>query len=131
MLPRWEPRTPAVLVAEGPHAIPVSTAVRRDDSRVVFALGRRREMLEKLRAHPEVALCVLARDAAFTAYGRATVLREELDAAPVAAVEMRVERVQDHLEDGRTQMLDGARYDWLDVAAAEAEPRIHAELATL
>ena len=28
MLPDWEPGTPAVLVAAGPHAIPVSTAVR-------------------------------------------------------------------------------------------------------
>jgi hypothetical protein len=131
MLPDWEPGTPAVLIAAGPHAIPVSTAVRRDDRRVVFALGRGRAMLERLRAEPDAALCVLARGVAFTAYGRARIVREELDAAPVVAVELAVERVQDHLADGRTAMLDGARYAWRDTQAAEAEPRIRAELGTL
>ena len=131
MLPEWERGTPAVLVASGPHAIPVSTAVRRGDDRVVFALGRRRAMLERLRSDPDAALCVLGRGVAFTAYGRVQVLREELDAAPVTAVELRVERVQDHLADGRTDMLDGARYQWTDDAAAEAEPRIAAELGAL
>lgn len=131
MLPEWERGTPAVLVAEGPHAIPVSTAVRRGDDRIVFALGRRRTMLARLRAHPDAALCVLGRGLAFTAYGRATVIREELDSAPVTALELRVARVQDHLADGRTEMLDGARYRWLEDAAAEAEPRIAAELGAI
>jgi len=132
MLPEWEPGTPAVLIVSGPHAIPVSTAVRRGDRRVVFALGQRRETLERIRSEPSaVALCVLARGMAFTAYGRAAVVREELEAAPVAVVELTVERVQDHLADGRTEMLDGARYEWADAAAAEAEPRIRAELGTL
>ena len=131
MLPDWEPGTPAVLIAAGPHAIPVSTAVRRGNDRIVFALGQRRATLERLRADPAAALCVLARGVAFTAYGRATVVREKLEAAAVAAVELRVERVQDHLADGRTDLLDGARYAWLDDAAAEAEPRIRAELGTL
>jgi hypothetical protein len=131
MVPDWEPGTPAVLIAAGPHAIPVSTAVRRGNDRIVFALGQRRATLERLRADPDAALCVLARGIAFTAYGRATVVREELEAAAVAAVELRVERVQDHLADGRTDLLDGARYAWLDDAAAEAEPRIRAELGSL
>ena len=128
MLPEWERGTPAVLVAAGPHAIPVSTAVRRGDDRIVFALGRRRAMLDRLRQDPGAALCVLARGVAFTAYGQVAVVREELDAAPVAGLELRVERVQDHLADGRTDMLDGARYEWTDAAAAEAEPAIRAEL---
>jgi hypothetical protein len=131
MLPEWEPGTPAVLVAGGPHAIPVSTAVRRDDRRVVFALGQGRAMLATLRKDPSAALCVLGAGVAFTAYGRAAVVRESLDAAPVAAVELRVDRVQDHLADGRTQMLDGARYEWRDQAAADAEPRIRAELGAI
>jgi hypothetical protein len=42
-----------------------------------------------------------------------------------------VERIQDHLADGRTEMLDGARWRWLDERAAEAEPRILAELEEL
>jgi hypothetical protein len=131
MLPDWERGTPAVLVASGPHAIPVSTAVRRGDSRVVFALGRRRAILERLRDQPDAALCVLARGAAFTAYGRVAVVHERLDAAPVAALELVVDRVQDHLADGRTEMIDGARYAWRDEAAAAAEARIAAELCAI
>jgi hypothetical protein len=131
MLPEWEPGTPAVLIVAGPHAIPVSTAVRRDAERVVFALGRRRETLDRLRDEPQIGLCVLGRGVAFTAYGRAAVVRDSLDAAPVAAVELRVERVHDHLADGRTEMLDGARYSWLDDEAAAAEPGIRAELGTI
>lgn len=131
MLPEWERGTPAVLVAAGPHAIPVSTAVRRSDARIVFALGRRRAMLERLRSDPGAALCVLGRGVAFTAYGQVAVVREQLEAAPVTALEMRVERVQDHLADGRTEMLDGARYEWRDAKAAESEPRIAAELGVI
>jgi hypothetical protein len=131
MLPEWERGTPAVLVASGPHAIPVSTAIRRGDDRIVFALGRRREMLERLRADPSAALCMLARGMAFTAYGQVRVVRDPIDAAPVAALELLVERVQDHLADGRTEMLGGATYAWSDQAAAEAEPRIAAELGVL
>jgi hypothetical protein len=131
MLPNWEQGTPAVLIAAGPHAIPISTAVRRGERRVVFALGRQRAMLERLRAEPAAALCVLGRGVAFTAYGRVTVVREELDAAPVVGVELAVELVQDHLADSRTEMLDGARWKWQDQDAAEAEPRIIAELGTI
>lgn len=131
MLPEWERGTPAVLIAAGPHAIPVSTAVRRGNDRVVLALGRRRAMLERLRDQPDAALCVLGRGVAFTAYGRAVVLREQLEAAAVTAVELRVDRVQDHLADGRTEMLAAARYEWRDDAAARAEPGILAELGAL
>ena len=58
-------------------------------------------------------------------------MRDELEAAAVAGVELVVERVQDHLADGRTEMLAGASYRWLDADAAAAEPGIWAELATL
>ena len=131
MLPEWEPGTPAVLIVAGPHAIPVSTSLRRGDARLVFALGRRRETLERLRDDPVAALCVLGRGVAFTAYGEAAVVREELDAAPVVAVELRVDRVQDHLADGRTEMLDAARYDWRNIKDAESESRIRTELARI
>jgi len=131
MLPEWEVGTPAVLIVAGPHAIPVSTSIRRADDRVIFALGRRRETLTRLRSEPGAALCVLGRGVAFTAYGRAFVVRDELDCAPVAAVELRVERVQDHLADGRTEMLAGARYEWRDEEAVRSESRIRQELATI
>ena len=90
-LPRWRQGTPAVLCVAGPHAIPVTTAVRLADDRLAFALGRRRETLERLRADPQVALCLLGTELAFTAYGAATVVREPLEAAPVVGVELRVE----------------------------------------
>ena len=131
MIPDWPSGTVAILATHGPHAIPVSTAVRRGDYRVVFALGRRREMLTRLREDPSAGLCVLARGVAFTAYGRVTVLREEMQAAPVAALELKVDRVQDHLADGRTEMVDGARYAWLDDKSAESEPHIAAELGAI
>jgi hypothetical protein len=131
MLPEWEPGTPAVLIVAGLHAIPVSTALRRGDFRVVFALGQRRETLERLRGDPAAALCVLGRGVAFTAYGRALVVREELEAAPVTAVELKVDRLQDHLADGRTEMVDAASYRWIDEEAVRAESRIRAELGTI
>ncbi len=118
-----------MLCVAGPHAIPVSTAVRLADDRLAFALGRGRDTLERLRSDPRVALCLLGTDLAFTAHGTATVVRDPLEVAPVVGVELRVESVQDHQADGRTEMLDGARWRWLDPQAAGADPKIVAELA--
>jgi hypothetical protein len=42
-----------------------------------------------------------------------------------------VERVQDHLADGRTELVDGARWRWRDERAAEAAPAILDELSRL
>jgi hypothetical protein len=131
-LPEWPRGTPGVLCTNGPHAIPVSTAIRAGAGRVVFALGTRRETLAILREDPRAALCMLATGAAFTAYGDAHVIREELECAPnVAAIELTVEDVKDHLADSRTEMLDGAQWRWTDAQAAEEDPRIAAELASL
>jgi hypothetical protein len=131
VLPEWEPGTPGVLCTAGPHAIPVSTAVRAGDDRILLALGSGRETLARLREDPSAALALLGQGVAFTAYGDATVLREELDAAPVAAIELRVTEVADHLEDGRTEMLDGARYRRPDPDVAKADAAIDAELRRL
>ena len=131
-LPHWERGTPAVLCADGPHAIPVSTAVRVADDAVRFALGREREMLRRLREDPSAALLVMGKGLAFSAYGTASVIAERLEVADtVVAVELRVERVQDHLADGRTEMLDGARWRWCAAEHGEAEDAILEELATL
>jgi hypothetical protein len=131
-LPHWERGTPAVLCAAGPHPIPVSTAVPVGDDRILLALGSRREALRRLRADPRAALCVLGRGVAFTAHGKAGVVAEALEAADtVVAVELRVERVQDHLADGRTELLDGARWRWRDERFADAEDAIVAELRRL
>jgi hypothetical protein len=132
ILPDWEQGTPAVLAVAGPHAIPVSTALRAGDRRVVLALGRRRDTLARLRDEPAVALCVMAAGAAFTAHGRATVIREELGTAPhVAAVAIAVETIQDHLEGSRTEMLGAVRWRWTEQEAIDDERRIVAELRAL
>ena len=131
-LPHWEKGTPAILSVAGPHSIPISTVVRAGDDRVLFALGRRRETLRRLRDDPRAGLCLLGAGLAFTAHGRAAVIVEQLEAADrVVAVELRVERVQDHLADGRTEMLDGARWRWRDEEFGTAEERIVAELGRL
>jgi hypothetical protein len=131
-LPHWERGTPAVLCVAGPHAIPVSTAVRAGPERIMLALGRDRETLRRLRSSSRAAVLVMAKGLAFTAHGDARVRAEELEAADtVVAVELRVEHVQDHLADGRTEMLDGARWRWARDGMAEAERAIVAELERL
>ena len=130
-LAHWEPGAAGVLCVAGPHAIPVSTATRVADDRLVFALGRRREALARLRSDPAVAFCLLGEGLAFTAHGSARVIREELESAPVVAVELRVERVQDHLADGRTEMLCAPAWRWVDDAAAASDLEVRAELDLL
>lgn len=131
-LPDWEPGTPATLSVRGPHAIPVSTAVRASGDRIVFALARRRDTLAVLREDPAAALCLLGAGVAFTAVGEAVVVREELEASShVAALELRVVRIQDHLADGRTEMLDGARWRFTSDRAREADAALRAELARI
>jgi hypothetical protein len=131
-LPYWDQGTPGVLCVAGPHAIPVSTAVRAGDQRVLLALGRERDTLERLRDDSRVAFCLLGEGLAFTAHCYAAVVSERLEASErVVAVELRVERVQDHLADGRTEILDGARWRWRDEEFGAAEERIVAELTRL
>jgi hypothetical protein len=131
-LPHWERGTPAILCVAGPHPIPVSTSVRAGDERVLLALGRERETLERLRDDSRAALCLLGKGVAFTAHGYASVIAERLAASDrVVAVELRVERVQDHLADGRTAIVDGARWRWLDEEFGAAEEAIVAELSGL
>jgi hypothetical protein len=132
ILPDWEPGTPGVLCVAGPHAIPVSTALRASDRRVMLALGRGRDTLARLRADPRAAFCLLGAEVAFTAYGPASVIREELSAASrVAAVALEVERVQDHLAGSRTEMLAGARWRFTEDPARDDAERILAELNQL
>ena len=131
-LPEWERGTPAVLCVAGPHAIPVSTAVRVGDHTIRFALGRERETLRRLRDDAGAALLVMGEGVAFTAFGEARVLAEQLEAADtIVAVELRVSGVRDHLADGRTVMLDGARWRWASDDLAAADPAIFAELERL
>ncbi|CAA9482657.1 MAG: hypothetical protein AVDCRST_MAG45-258 [uncultured Solirubrobacterales bacterium] len=131
-LPEWPLRAPGLLIVAGPHAIPISTAFRAGDRRLILGLARRRETLERLREDPQAAFAMLAAGIAFTAYGRAGVMREKLEDMPnLAAVELRVDRVQDHLADGRTEMLDQARWRWVSDEAREADATVVAEIEAL
>ncbi len=131
-LPEWEDGSAGVLCVAGPHAIPVSTAVRVTGDRIVLALGGRREVLARLRSEPAAAFCLLAEGLAFTAHGQARVLSEALESVPsIVAVELLVDRVQDHLADGRTEMLSAPGWRWLDEKAARSDPEIRAELRRL
>jgi hypothetical protein len=131
-LPEWERGTPAVLCVAGPHPIPITAYLRAGDDRVLLALGRKRETLRRLREDPSVALLLMGAGLAFTAHGSATVLAEELEVTDtVVAVELRVERLQNHLADERTEMLDGARWRWCAEEHGEAEDAILAELERL
>ena len=113
----WPLRAPGLLIVAGPHAIPISTAVRAGDRRLILGLARRRETLERLRADP---------------YGQAVVVREKLEDMPnLSAVELRVDRVQDHLADGRTEMLDQARWRWKSDEAREVDNTVVTEIEAL
>ena len=131
-LPQWEPGTAAVLCVPGPHATPVSTSIRAGDRCVLLALGRRRETLGRLRADAHAAICVMAEGMAFTAAGRAAVVRAPLRSQGSAvALELVVERITDHLADGRTEMLGPPGWRWRDETARAAEPQILSELIEL
>ena len=131
-LPHWDRGTPAVLCVAGPHPIPITAYLRAGDDRVLLALGRKRETLRRLREDQSVALLLMGEGLAFTAHGRAQVIAEQLEATDtVVAVELLVDRVQNHLADKRTEMLDGARWRWCAEEHGEAEDAILAELAGL
>jgi Pyridoxamine 5'-phosphate oxidase len=124
MLPEWPEGTVATLSTAGPHAIPVSTAVRTGPRTIRFALAHGRESLLRLRAEPRCALTVLARDTAFTAHGRATVTRE---LERVVIVELAVDEVQDHMQP-TFAVADGVRWHWTDAGAERADALLRALL---
>ena len=126
-LPDWPENTVAVLStgAGEPHAIPVSTAIRRGPLELVFALSLRRESLARLRSDPRCAVTVLAHGVAFTALGRAVVERE---LERIAVVRLDVERIQDHTQP--TFEIDaGVAWHWTDQDAARAGAETRAALS--
>jgi hypothetical protein len=124
-LPEWPEGTAAILStgAGAPHAIPVSTAVRRGPRTLAFALGLRRESLARLREDPRCALTVLAAgDLAFTAHGRAEVVEEQ---ERIAVVRLTVEALQDHTH--RTYTIDdGVQWRWTDDDAVRNDEQTRA-----
>ena len=100
------------------------------DDLIRLALGRERETLRPPAGRSRGGFLPTRRGR--TAHGRAVALEVVLASAErVVPVEVRVERVQDHLADGRMELLDGARWRWLDEEFGSVEERIVAELARL
>ncbi len=121
-LPSWPSGTVAVLStgAGEPHAIPVSTAVRRGPREVAFALSLRRESLARLRSDPRCALTLIAAGLSVTALGRAVV---ESEGERVAVLRLDVERIQDH--DHPTFEIDeGVRWHWTSDDAERADAAV-------
>jgi hypothetical protein len=115
---------------EAPHAIPVSAALRAGPRCVLLALAAARESLARIRADSRVALTILCvGDVALTAHGRATVVDEGL-VEGVAAVELSVERVQDH--NRPTFAIErGVSWRWTDLAAGARDAEVRAALERL
>jgi hypothetical protein len=127
MTPDWPAGTVAVLATSGPHAIPVSTAMRTGPTTVLLALGPSRGSLARLRADPRCALAVIAADVAVTLRGRATVVG---DAAGAIAVRLEVEAVDDHAQP--TFAIDsGVGWRWTDPDAERRDGEVRAALAQL
>jgi hypothetical protein len=131
VLPDWPAETVTILATAGagPHAIPVSAAVRAGPRRALIGLAASRGSLARLRADPRVSLAIVSENLAVTAYGRARVLDGEL-VDGVVAVEIEVERVQDH--DRPTFAIEsGVRWRWTDGDAGRRDAEVHAALAAL
>ena len=131
MLPEWPPGTVTILATagEGPHAIPVSAAVRAGPRHVLLGLAGSRRSLARLRADDRVSLAIVADDVAVTAHGRARVLDEQLIEG-VVAVAIAVEAVQDH--DRPTFAIEsGVRWRWTDPQAERRDAEVQAALARL
>ena len=123
MIPDWPPGTVAILATSGhgPHAIPVSTAVKAGPATVMLALAPSRGSLDRLRSDPRCALVILAGDdLAVTLHGRAHPAGE---AAGTIAVRLEVERVQDHMRPEFT-IEGGVRWRWTDDDARERDARV-------
>lgn len=133
-LPDWPPGTAAILStgAGAPHAIPVSTAVRAGERRVLFVLARRRESLRRLREDPRVALTLLCEgDVAVTLLGRASIAAEPLAISDgLAAIGLAVQEVQDHGQP--TFAIEaGVRWRWTDDVARRRDGELRAALREL
>ncbi len=134
-LPDWPAGTVCVLATSDggrPHAIPVSTALRAGDDRILLALARSRGSLARLRAEPRVALTVMAGpDLAFTAHGAARVVADPLPGAEaVTGVEIRVDAL--HRHERPTFAIDsGVAWRWTDPEADTRDGVVRAALLDL
>jgi hypothetical protein len=132
VLPDWPAGTVTILATAGdaPHAIPVSAAVRAGPRRALIALAATRGSLIRLRADPRVSLTIVCEDTAVTAYGLARVLDDEPIVDGVVAIEIEVDRVDDH--DRPTFTIEsGVRWRWTDPDAEGRDAEVRAALGRL
>jgi Pyridoxamine 5'-phosphate oxidase len=123
----WPAGTVAILATAGPHAIPVSTAMRAGPDAVLLALGPGRGSLARLREDPRCALAIVAEGIAVTLRGRATVVGE---AAGTVAVRLEVEAVDDHAQP--TFAIEaGVRWRWTDAEAERRDAEVREALRQL
>ncbi len=133
MLPDWPPGTVAILATgagDGPHAIPVSAAIRAGPRRILIGLAATRGSLTRLRADPCVSLTIVSDGVAVTAYGHARVLDDARVVDGVVAVEIEVGRVQDH-DRPTFEIESGVRWRWTDADADRRDAEVRAALARL
>ena len=130
-LPDWPEGTAAVLstLAEaGPHAIPVSLALKAGPRELLVGLAPRRRSLAHLRRNPVCAVTVMAGGGlAFTAHGRAVAFQE---AGAVVAVRVSVDKIADH-DHPTFEIDDGVRWRWTDPKAVERDEAARAALRDL
>lgn len=133
MLPDWPPGTVAILATaagDGPHAIPVSAALRAGPRRILIGLAATRGSLARLRADPLVSLTIVSDRVAVTAYGHARVLDDARFVDGVVAVEIEVERVHDH-DRPTFEIESGVRWRWTDADADSRDAEVRTALARL
>jgi hypothetical protein len=127
MIPDWPPGTVAILATAGPHAIPISTALRAGPTTVLLALGPNRGSLARLREDPRCALALVAENLAVTLRGRATIVG---DAAGTVAVRLDVDEVDDHAQP--TFAIEaGVRWRWTDPEAERRDTEVREALRRL
>jgi hypothetical protein len=127
-VPEWPEGTAAVLATtgDGPHAMPISAAIRTGERTVHLALGRRRETLARLRADPRCTLTVMAGpDLAFTLHGRATEVDDDVEGT--VGLRLDVDEVHDHRQP-TFAIAAGVDWHWTDPDAASRDAAIRARL---
>ena len=132
MVPEWPPGTVTILstAGNGPHAIPVSAAIRAGPQRILIGLAATRGSLTRLRADPRVSLTIVSDGVAVTAYGHARVRDDARLVDGVVAVEIEVGRVQDH-DRPTFEIESGVRWRWTDADADRRDAEVRAALARL
>jgi hypothetical protein len=132
VLPEWPAGTVTILATAGdaPHAIPVSAAVRAGPRRVLIALATTRGSLARLLGDPRVSLTIVCEHTAVTAHGLARVLDDQPIVDGVVAVEIEVDRVQDH-DRPTFEIESGVRWRWTDPDAERRDAEVRAALVRL